>query len=319
VALNQIYWGYKMKIAVMASGAVGGYFGGKLALAGHEVTFIARGAHGAAIRENGLQVNSVKGDFVFENATVTDDPATVGPVDIILFAVKLWATEEAAVLCRPMVGAHTLVIPLQNGVDALDTVTGVLGAANVGGGIAKISAVISEPGVISHVSDFASIEFAEAHSQPSERTANFQTSCVEAGFDAMISLDIIKSLWLKFIFLAALSGMTAAARKPVGQIIGHEEGISAFQSCMAETVSIGQKLGIDLSEKTVERILKFVKSLPPAMKASQLNDLELGNRLEAPWLTGAVCRMGREQNIATPVNDTIYAVLRPFVNGTNAN
>jgi 2-dehydropantoate 2-reductase len=306
-----------MKIAVMATGGVGGYFGGKLSLAGHDVTFIARGAHGAAIRENGLRVNSEKGDFIVENAIVTDDPATVGPVDIILFAVKLWATEEAAILCRPMVGAHTLVIPLQNGVDALDTVTGVLGAANVGGGIAKISAVISEPGVISHVSDFASIEFAEAHSEPSERTANFQAACVDAGFDAVVSLDIVKSLWLKFIFLVALSGLTSATRKPVGPIIENEEGISAFQSCMAETLSIGQKLGVALSDETLERILEFVKLLPPTMKASQLSDLELGNRLEAPWLTGAVCRMGREQGISTPVNDTIYTVLRPFVNGMN--
>jgi 2-dehydropantoate 2-reductase len=216
-----------------------------------------------------------------------------------------------------MVGPHTLVIPLQNGVDALDTISGVLGASNVGGGIAKISAVISGPGVISHVSDFASIEFSEAHSRPSERTANFQAACVEAGFDAVISIDIVKSLWLKFIFLAALSGMTAATRKPVGPIIEHEEGISAFQSCMAETVSVGQKLGVDLPEGTVERVFKFVKSLTPSMKASQLSDLELGNRLEAPWLTGAVCRMGREQEIATPVNDAIYAVLRPFVNGKN--
>jgi 2-dehydropantoate 2-reductase len=306
-----------MKIALMATGAVGGYFGGKLALAGHEVTFIARGAHGAAIREHGLRVNSVKGDFVVKNATVTDDPATVGPVDIILFAVKLWATEEAALLCRPMVGPHTLVIPLQNGVGALDTVTGVLGAENVGGGIAKISAVISKPGVILHVSDFASIEFAEAHSQPSERTASFQAACVEAGFDAVISKDIVKSLWLKFIFLAALSGMTAATRQSVGPIIDHEEGMTAFRSCMLETVSLGQKLGVDLSDETVGRILKFVKLLPPTMKASQLNDLELGSRLEAPWLTGAICRMGREQGISTPVNDTIYAVLRPFVNGKN--
>jgi 2-dehydropantoate 2-reductase len=281
------------------------------------VTFIARGAHGAASREHGLRGNSVKGEFVFETATVPDDPATVGPVDIILFAVKLWATEEAALLCRPMIGAHTLVIPLQNGVDALDTVTGVLGAANVGGGIAKISAVISEPGVISHVSDFASIEFAESQSLPSERTARFQVACEEAGFDAVISMDIVKSLWLKFIFLAALSGMTTATRKSVGPIIEHEEGISAFQSCMAETVRVGQKLGIALSEETVERTLKFIKSLPPTMKASQLSDLESGNRLEAPWLTGAVCRMGREQGIATPVNDAIYSVLRPFVNGTN--
>ncbi len=306
-----------MKIAIMATGAVGGYFGGKLALAGHEVIFIARGAHGAAIRGQGLRVNSVKGDFVVRNAAVTDNPETVGTVDVILFAVKLWATEEAATLCRPMVGPHTLVIPLQNGVDALNTITGVLSVANVGGGVAKISAVISEPGVISHVSDFASIEFAEAHSRPSERTANFQAACLEAGFEAVISMDIVKSLWLKFIFLAALSGMTAATRKPVGPIIENKEGISAFKSCMAETVSVGKKLGVALSENTADRIWGFVKNLPPSMKASQLSDLELGNRLEAPWLTGAVCRIGREQGVSTPINDLIYTVLRPFINGKN--
>ena len=306
-----------MKIAVMAAGAVGGYFGGKLAMAGHDVHFIARGTHGDAIREKGLRVDSVKGDFVVKNAQVTDDPASVGPVDILLFAVKLWATKDAAELCKPMIGPDTLVIPLQNGVDALDVVSGVLGGQHTGGGIAKISAVISEPGVIKHVSEFASIEFAEADSKPSERTAKFLAACQEAGFDAEISTDIIKSLWLKFIFLAALSGMTTAARNPIGPIIESEEGQSAFRANMTETIKVGQKLGVDLSNQTIDRLMSFINSLPPVMKASQLADLEAGNRLEAPWLTGAVCRMGREQGIATPVNDAIYAVLRPFVNGTN--
>jgi len=304
-----------MKIAVMAAGAVGGYFGGKLALAGHEVTFIARGAHAAAIREKGLRVNSVHGDFVVDNARVTDDPATVGVVDIVLFAVKLWATEDAAALCRPLVGPDTLVIPLQNGVDAMERVTAVLGAEHVGGGIAKISAVIAEPGLISHVSDFASIEFAEADSRPSERTTAFLAACQAAGFDAEIAGDIVKSLWLKFIFLTALSGMTTAARSPVGAITDCDEGLCAFRANMSETIQVGQSRGVALSDATLDRLMSFVTSLPPAMKASQLADLQAGNRLEAPWLTGAVCRMGRESGIATPVNDALYAVLRPFVNG----
>lgn len=304
-----------MKIAVMAAGAVGGYFGGKLAMAGHEVTFIARGDHGAAIRKNGLRVDSVRGDFVVQNARVTDDPSTVGPVDIVLFAVKLWATEDAAELCRPMVGPETLVIPLQNGVDALDRVAAVLGADHVGGGIAKISAVITEPGLITHVSSFASVEFAEADSKPSTRTSNFLAACTEAGFEAEISSDIIKSLWLKFIFLAALSGLTTAARNSVGPILESEEGHAAFKSNMLETITIGQNRGVDLSDETIDRLMKFVTSLPASMKASQLADLEAGNRLEAPWLTGAVCKMGRDAGIETPVNDALYAVLHPFVNG----
>ncbi len=307
-----------MKIAVMATGAVGGYFGGKLALAGHDVTFIARGDHAAAIREKGLRVESVLGDFVVEDAKVTDEPATVGPVDIVLFAVKLWATQEAAELCRPLIGPDTLVIPLQNGVDAIDTISGVLGASHTGGGIAKISAVIAKPGLIKHVSSFASIEFAEADSEPSERTQKFLDACTQAGFQAEISTDIVKSLWLKFIFLVALSGMTTAARSPVGKIIDCDEGLSAFRENMSETVIVGQELGVDLSDRTVDRLMDFVKSLPADMKASQLADLEAGNPLEAPWLTGAVCRMGREEGVATPVNDALYAVLRPFINGRTA-
>lgn len=306
-----------MKIAVMAAGAVGGYFGGKLALAGHEVTFIARGAHGTAIREKGLRVDSVHGDFVVQNARVTDDPSSVGPVDIILFAVKLWATEEAAELCRPMIGPNTLVLPLQNGVDAIDRVSAVLGAGHVGGGIAKISAVISEPGLITHVSSFASIEFAEANSEPSERTSTLLVACQEAGFEAEISSDIIKSLWLKFIFLTALSGLTAAARNPVGVILESEQGQATFRANMLETITIGQKRGVALSDETIDRLMKFVNSLPPSMRASQVADLEAGNRLEAPWLTGAVCAMGREAGVETPSNDALYAVLHPYVNGVS--
>lgn len=305
-----------MKIAVMAAGAVGGYFGGKLALAGHDVTFIARGDHGQAIREHGLRVESVKGDFVVENAQVTDDPGTVGPVDVVLFAVKLWATEEAAEMCLPMVGPDTLVLPLQNGVDAMDRVAGVIGPDHVGGGIAKISAVIKEPGLISHVSDFASLEFAEADSQPSERITALLSACQEAGFDAEVSTDIVKSLWLKFIFLTALSGMTAAARTSVGPILETEQGQATFRENMRETITIGQKRGVDLSDQTLERLVKFVNNMPASMKASQLADLEAGNRLEAPWLTGKVCEMGREAGIPTPVNDALYAVLHPYVGGS---
>ncbi len=304
-----------MKIAVMAAGAVGGYFGGKLALAGHDVSFIARGSHAAAIRQHGLRINSVHGDFVVENARVTDDPSTVGPVDVILFAVKLWATAQAAEQCKPLLGPETMVIPLQNGVDAIDVLSGILGAQHVGGGIAKISAVIAEPGLIKHVSDFASIEFAEADSQPSDRTAAFLSACKEAGFDAEIARDIVKSLWLKFIFLAALSAITTAARHPIGPIIDCQEGRNAFRVNMRETIEIGRKLGVNLPDETLERLMKFITSLPPTMKASQLADLEAGNRLEAPWLTGAICRMGREIGIETPVNDALYAVLRPFIDG----
>lgn len=306
-----------MKIAVMAAGAVGAYFGGKLALAGHDVTFIARGEHAAAIRERGLRVNSVHGDFVVENAQVTADPNDVGPVDIILFAVKLWATEEAAELCKSMIGDDTLVIPLQNGVDAIDVVSGVLGENHVGGGIAKISAVIEEPGLIKHVSSFASIEFAEADSKPSDRTTAFLAACQEAGFDAEISKDIVKSLWLKFIFLATLSGITTAARNSIGPIIDCEEGLNSFRNSMSEIIQVGQKMGVNLSDETLDRLMKFVMALPPTMRASQVADLEAGNRLEAPWLTGAVCKMGRANQIETPVNDALYAVLRPFVGGSD--
>ena len=304
-----------MKIAVMATGAVGGYFGARLALAGHDVTFVARGVHGDAIRAKGLRVDSVLGDFVVEHPRVTDDPSSVGPVDILLFAVKLWATEEAAELCRPLMGKDTLVIPLQNGVEAITAVSKLLGPGHTGGGVAKISAVISEPGIIKHFSDFASLEFAEADSRPSERTTNFLTACRRAGIDAQQSSDIEQSIWLKFIFLVALSGMTTAARHPVGLLIENEEGFSAFRANMTETVEVGRKLGVRLPVGTVDQLMNFIQSLPPTMKASQLTDLEAGNRLEAPWLTGAVCRMGREVGVDTPVNDTIYTVLRPFVDG----
>ena len=304
-----------MKIAVMATGGVGGVFGGKLAQAGEDVTFIARGAHLEAIQTNGLAIAGDDGTQVIENAQASHDPAAVGPVDVIMFAVKLWDTESAAEFCKPMLGPDTILIPFQNGVVSTETITDVIGAAHTGRGLSRVSASIESPGVIRQVGTFASLAFAEADGARSARVEAFLDACGRAGIEAEIPNDIFRALWQKYVLLVAVSGMTTAGRLPIRTLITTPEGKDTADACMAEVAAVGRARGIDLPEDTVMKLSNFMEKMPPAMKASQAIDLENGRRLEAPWLTGTVCDMGRELGIPTPVNDALYAVIAPYAMG----
>jgi len=304
-----------MKIAVMAAGGVGGYFGARLAAAGHEVSFIARGAHLAAIRERGLRLDSDIGNLHLTDARATDDPAEIGPVDVVMFAVKLWDTETSAAACKPLIGPGTAVIPFQNGVDSIDALTRILGPEHTLGGVARISAVISEPGVIRQMGDFTILQFGEVDGTESDRVKAFAAACDEAGFKGQIVPDVRFALWEKFVFLAALSGITAAARSPLGLIRASDAGTLMLRRAIEETAAVGRAKGIDLSDEVVERVWSLGQKMPDGLKASMLADLEAGRRLEAPWLSGAVSRMGRETGVPTPVHDTLYAVVSPFETG----
>ena len=304
-----------MKIAVMGSGGVGGYFGARLAAAGNDVTFIARGAHLAAIKNRGLTVLSRHGDVHIHPAEATDVPAEVGPVDIVLFATKLYDTQSAGQLCKPFIQADTAVISLLNGVDSEQQLSRILGPQHIVGGVARISAEIAEPGVIQHHSPFHSIEFGELDASPSERLQALLRAAREAGVDAQLSDDIEAAIWRKFIMLASFSAITTLTRLAAGPIRSHPQTWGLLETAARETGAVARARGVGLDEKDVEGVVAMLRKLPDTMKSSMLMDLERGNRLELEWLSGAVCRVGSEAGVDTPVHRLTLAALTPFAAG----
>jgi 2-dehydropantoate 2-reductase len=300
-----------MRIAAMAAGAVGGYFGARLAAAGHDVFFIARGSHLDAIKKNGLKIESLHGDLHLPKPNVTDDPAKVGPVDIVMFAVKLWDTESAAALARPLIGPNTRLITVQNGIDNVERITPILGAEHTVGGAAYIATTIAEPGVIKHTSSFASLRFGHADKRPDEQLAAFAAAGKAAKLDIDLSADIVRELWQKFIFLTSMSGATASLRSSIGPIVGDLETRAFFQSLLQEALAVARAKGVALDQTVVDERMNFVlNKVEPGMKASMAHDLERGNRIELDWLSGKVRALGRELNIPTPASDTVYTVLK---------
>lgn len=302
-----------MRIAVMAAGAVGGYFGARLAAAGHEVIFFARGAHREAIRTRGLTVESLLGDLHLRHAALADDPAQTAPVDIVLFAVKLWDLEQAAESLKPLIASATRVITFQNGVDALERLEPILGRDAIAPGLAQIAVVISEPGVIKHTSQFALMRFGRPDGEADPALRAFEDAATQAGLDAALSDNIERDLWVKFTFLAALAGLTAATRKPIGPLLRDPDTRALFFELMKEIVAVGRAKGVPLAQDLADERLAFaVNTLPEHMKASMAHDLERGNRLELDWLNGKVVELGRKLGVPTPANAAVYAVLKPY-------
>jgi 2-dehydropantoate 2-reductase len=307
-----------MRIGVMAAGAVGGYFGGRLAAAGHDVTFFARGRNLATLRQDGLKIDSVKGDLHVAKVNATDDPKTVAPVDIVLFAVKLWDTETAGELIRPIVAADTRVITLQNGVDSVERLQPILGRDNVVGGMAYIASVMSAPAVVSHTSDFAQMRCGRVDGKPDAKLAAFADAAKKANVDISLTDTVDVDRWKKFVFLVGLSGMTGATREPLGKILADPDTRTMFRAVMQEVVTVGRAKGVALPEDFADERMKFAATTPPGFKASLLHDLERGNRLELDWLAGRVVALGRELGVPTPMNTAIYAVLKPHRMGRAA-
>jgi 2-dehydropantoate 2-reductase len=299
-----------MRIAVMAAGAVGGYFGARLAAAGHDVFFIARGAQREAIAKNGLKVESTLGDLHLKSVNVTDDPRSVGAVDIVLFAVKLWDTEKAGEQSRPLIGAHTRLITLQNGVDSVERLAPILGADTVVAGLAYIATVISSPGVINHTSPFAQMRCGRIDGSDDAPLNAFADAAKAAGIDIKVSVNVARELWQKFVFLVALSGMTSASRMALGPIREDTDTRAFFQALMHEVIAVARAKGVELPDDFEQDRMKFADNAPPGFKASMLHDLEAGNRLELDWLSGKVAALGRELGVPTPANAAVYAVLK---------
>jgi 2-dehydropantoate 2-reductase len=302
----------------MAAGAVGGYFGARLAAAGHDVFFIARGAHRDAIVKNGLKIESVHGDMHLAKPNVTDDPAEVGPVDIVLFAVKLWDTESAAEAARPLLGPDSRLITFQNGIDSVDRLSAVLGADRVVGGAAYIATVMASPGVIRHTSQFAILRIGRADKKPDAKLSAFVDAGKAAKLDINLSADIQRELWQKFIFLTAMAGSTASLRSTIGPIIADPELREFFHALMEEAFAVGKAKGVALDHAYIDERMNFlVNKIEPGMRASMAHDLERGNRLELDWLAGKVRALGREFGIPTPASDTVYTVLKLHRMGTH--
>jgi 2-dehydropantoate 2-reductase len=306
-----------MRIAAMAAGAVGGYFGARMAAAGHEVWFIARGAHRDAIARNGLKVESVHGDLHLDNPNVTDDPKQAGPVDIVLFAVKLWDTEQAAEQARPLIGPDTRLITLQNGIDSVERIAPIIGADQTIGGAAYIATTIAAPGVIRHTSNFATMRFGRADKKPDAKLQAFVDAAKSAKLDVALSADIERELWEKFIFLTAMAGSTAALRSPIGVIRADPELRGFFRALMEEALAVGKAKGVALDPDYIDQRMDFLMNKVEAgMKASMAHDLERGNRLELDWLSGKVRELGRQLGVPTPASDTVYTVLKLHRMGT---
>lgn len=300
-----------MRIAIMAAGAVGAYYGARLAVKGHDVFFIARGAHLDAIRKNGLKIESVHGDLHLPKPNVTDDPRTVGPVDIVVFAVKLWDTETAAEQAKPLIGPNTRLITLQNGIDSVERIGAVIGPDKVVGGYAYIATTISAPGVIKHTSQFHHFRFGFPDNRPDATLEAFVTAGKEAGLDIGLSKAIERELWEKFIFLTAMTGATATLRSGIGPILADPDTKTFFRQLMEETLAVGKAKGVTLDKAYIDERMTFAETKTvPTMKGSMANDLDRGGRLELDWLSGKVRALGREFGIPTPASDTVYLVLK---------
>ena len=304
-----------MRIAVIGAGGVGGGFGAALAKAGADVTFVARRAHLAAIKSAGLRIEGGRGETHLVPTQATDDPGSVGPVDYVLFCVKLWDVESAGEHIKPLVGPNTAMIPLQNGIDAPERLIPILGPRAVMGGVAQISASIVEPGVVRQVGTFMRLLFGELDGAKSARGEALYALCKKAGFDVTLSDQIVTELWMKFILLATNASVVAVARQPIGKLRDDPDMKPQFIAAYNEVIAVGRARGVKLPADALDRMLAFNAGAPPAMKPSMALDLERGNRIELPWLGGKVVELGRQLGVPTPTHAFMYAALKPYVLG----
>ena len=308
-----------MKILLMGSGGVGGLYGGRLAHAGCDVTFVARGAHLAAIREHGLLIESeAHGNTHIKPVKVTDDPLSAGTPDLILFTVKLWDTEAVARSLKPIVGPNTAVLSLQNGVVKDDILRGVFGEAALMGGVAYVGTHIARPGVINQVGTLQRLVFGEYDGKKSARSEALLAALLKAGIQAELSNDIRRTLWEKYTFLVGLSGATASMRATIGPVRENPQTRAFLHGLMKEAVAVGRALGVALPENYADDRLKFADSVPGAMDSSLHHDLKNGNRLEVEWLAGGVVQLGKKVGVPTPCNRAVWDVLALWAGGRRA-
>ncbi len=303
-----------MRIAILGSGAVGGYFGGRLAEAGADVAFIARGEQLAALRSQGLHIRSPLGDLHLREVNATDDPAAVGPVDIVFFSVKLYDTQAALPLLPPLIGPKTLVIPLQNGVDAVDVLTRAVGRSHVAGGTTYVVAVVREPGVIQHTA-MDRLIVGPVQGPPPPLLEDLRDFGKRAGFDAVLSDRIVVDIWAKFTRLSVFSAITSVTRCSIGPIRSDRDLRGIMETAWRESILVARGKQIPLPASTFADIQAATSALPADARSSMLEDLERGRRLELPWLSGAVVRIAGEVGVDVPTHRLFVTLLGPHVNG----
>ena len=300
-----------MKIAIMGTGGVGGYYGGLLAKQGHQVTFIARGAHLKAIQKNGLQVKSIHGDFLIKPAKATQDPSQVGPVDLVVFCTKTYATEAGAVQIKPLIGNDTAVMSLQNGIDAAERIGAVVGRKHMLGGVTWISSAVEAPGVIKQVSQFRRVVLGELDGSLTPRAQAIHEALADTGITAELTPYISKVLWTKFVFISAVSSLGSLTRLPIGEYRSVPETRALMVSLMEEVEAVARALGVPLDEDVVQSSMSFIDNAAPSIRTSMQLDVEAGRLSELESMISVIGRKGRDQGIATPVADMIYAAILP--------
>jgi 2-dehydropantoate 2-reductase len=307
--------GAGMRIAVVGAGGIGGPYGAALAAAGAEVTFVARGAHLAAIRENGLRIEGDRGATHLRPARATDDIAAIGTVDYVLFCVKLWDVERAGAQLRPLLEEETAVVALQNGVDAAERLVALLGPEAVMGGTAFVTGQIVAPGVVRQTGTYQEMTFGELDGRISRRGERLRELCSAAGFDAVFSPDVRVPIWQKFLLLVPLSGLNALTRVPLGIWRADPDLLALFEAALHETDAVGRAEGVNLPPDSIARTMATMRAMPDHHMTSMGNDLLRGNPIELPWFAGKVAELGRRRGVPTPANAFIYAALKLYANG----
>ena len=306
-----------MRIAIMGAGGVGSYFGARLAASGEDVTFISRGRHLSALREHGMSLKSPRGDLRLEKVVATDDPSTVGTVDDVLVTVKLYDLENACDVIAPMVGPATMIVPVQNGVSAVDMMCSGIDREHLVGGLVFIASFVVAPGEVEHKTELHRLVFGEIDGSLSDRVLAFRDAGQKAGVDAEASEDIELDLWTKFALLGGISPVTGLSRQSIGTIMADKDLWELARRSISEVVAVGRAKGIAFAPDVVEETLAINARFKPDAKNSMLLDLEAGKPLENEWISGQIVRLGRELGIPTPVHETAYAALKPFAAGTS--
>jgi 2-dehydropantoate 2-reductase len=304
-----------MRIAVVGAGGIGGIYGASLAKAGADVTFVARGAHLAAMQANGLRIEGDRGETHISPAQATDDPASIGPVHYVIFCVKLWDVESAGEAIRPLVGPETAVIPQQNGVDAHERLIPILGRAAVMGGTAWVTGSIVAPGVIRQTGTYQRLIFGELDGSMSARGQKLADLCAAAGFEGDFSPNVLVPIWEKFLGIVPLSSVNSLTRVPLGVYREDPELWKLCETSLGEAIAVGRAEGVALPSDSVDKVIAQMRSMPPHHMTSMCNDLLRGNRIELPWFAGKVVELGRKHAIPTPVCSLLYAALKPHMNG----
>lgn len=300
-----------MRIAIYGTGGLGGYFGGRLAVSGEDVVFIARGAHLQALRDRGLHVESIHGDFTVRPVSVTDDPRTVGPCDVVLVTVKGWQLPQILASLAALIGPHTVVVPLLNGVEAPSQLAESIGEAHTAAGVAKIISFVDGPGRIRHVGADPQIAVGELDNRPSERLQRLCAALLRAGVNAEVAADIHTALWEKFLFVAGWGGVGAVTRAAVGVVRKLPETRRMLVGAKQEIHDLARAFGIALAADTVERSMAFLDSLVPEGTTSLQRDIVAGRPSELESWNGAVVRLAAPRGVTVPVNEFIYASLLP--------